>query len=39
MTLLVVAGGLILRGILEAHPTHDITFIALASPINGQWGG
>ena len=33
------AGGVIFRGILEAYPTHNITFIALAAPMAGQYGG
>ena len=35
----VTAGGVIFRGILEAYPTNNITFIALASPLAGQYGG
>jgi palmitoyl-protein thioesterase len=31
-------GGVIFRGILEAYPTHNITLIALASPLAGQYG-
>lgn len=33
------AGGLIFRGILESYPTHNITLIAIATPIAGQFGG
>ena len=33
------AGGLIFRGILEAYPTKNITLIAIATPIAGQFGG
>jgi palmitoyl-protein thioesterase len=31
-------GGVIFRGILEAYPTSNITFISLASPMAGQFG-
>lgn len=31
-------GGLIFRGILEVYPTHNITFIAIAAPMAGQFG-
>lgn len=34
----VVAGGLIFRGILETYPTHNITFISIATPLAGQYG-
>ena len=30
---------MILRGILESYPTHNITFITTGTPHAGQFGG
>ena len=37
-SLSIITGGVIFRGILEAYPTSNITFISLASPMAGQYG-